>query len=415
MKKRVLTTMVAMAVTGLAAGAANAQSSVTLYGIVDAGLGYINNSSSTGAKTGGAHVFKMLNGVWAGSRFGLKGAEDLGGGTKAIFQLEEGFNSATGAQAVTNLAFNRQAYVGVTNDAYGTLTLGRQYTPYYTLLSPWSPTTWLTGAFGAHPGDIDSLDTSYRTNNAVVYTSPTLYGLTVSGMYALGGVAGSEATDSVWSLAAQYKAGPFGLGVGYQHINNTRTSSAAWNSATANGSGTGIADTSNEPAVSGINNGYKFARAQQRIGVTGGWQFTPNFDISFSYTNVQYLPGAGSGFTNEAVFNTAGAVVHWKAMPTLDLAAGYSYTRKAAADGAGSATYNQFNLSQFYSLSKRTGIYVLEAYQHASGQTLSATSSTTTGATTISVVNATANIGDGIGASTTKNQIAVGAGIIHKF
>ncbi|PMS35345.1 putative porin [Trinickia symbiotica] len=415
MKKRVLTTMVAMAVTGLAAGAAHAQSSVTLYGIVDAGLGYINNSSSTGAKTGGAHAFKMLNGVWAGSRFGLKGAEDLGGGTKAIFQLEEGFNSATGAQAVTNLAFNRQAYVGLTNDTYGTLTLGRQYTPYYTLLSPWSPTTWLTGAFGAHPGDIDSLDTSYRTNNAVVYTSPTLYGLTVSGMYALGGVAGSEATDSVWSLAAQYKAGPFGLGVGYQHINNTRTSSAAWNSATANGSGTGIADTSNEPAVSGINNGYKFARAQQRIGVTGGWQFTPNFDISFSYTNVQYLPGAGSGFTNEAVFNTAGAVVHWKAMPTLDLAAGYSYTRKAAADGAGSATYNQFNLSQFYSLSKRTGIYVLEAYQHASGQTLSATSSTTTGATTISVVNATANIGDGIGASTTKNQIAVGAGIIHKF
>jgi predicted porin len=417
MKKRVLTTMVAMAVTGLAAGAAHAQSSVTLYGIVDAGLGYINNWASTGATSGGAHVFKMINGVWAGNRFGLKGSEDLGGGTKAIFTLEQGFNIMNGTNSTAALAFHRQAWVGVTNDAYGTLTLGRQYTPYYTLLSPWSPTTWLTGAFGAHPGDIDSLDTNYRANNSVVYTSPTFAGLTVSGSYSLGGVAGSEATDSAWSLAAQYKAGPFGLGVGYQHINNTRTTTQAWNSAVANGSSTDAnptIGTSNEPAVSGINNGYKFARAQQRIGVTGGWQFTQNFDVSFSYTNVQYLPGAGSGFTNEAVFNTAGAVVHWKAMPALDLAAGYSYTRKAAADGAGSATYNQFNLSQFYSLSKRTGFYLLEAYQHASGQTLRATSTSAT-ATTISVVNATANIGDGIGASTTKNQIAVGAGIIHKF
>ena len=72
---------------------------------------------------------------------------------------------------------------------YGTFTAGRQYTSYYTLLSPYSPTTWLTGAYGAHPGDIDSLDTLYRANNSLVYTSPSMYGLTVSGSYSLGGVA----------------------------------------------------------------------------------------------------------------------------------------------------------------------------------------------------------------------------------
>lgn len=109
-----------------AAGAnAFAQSSVTLYGIVDTGFSYQSSQTSVGSTTGGRSAIKVSNGTWAGSRFGLKGSEDLGGGTKAIFQLEEGFNSATGAQAVSGLAFNRQAWVGVSNTTYGSLTAGR--------------------------------------------------------------------------------------------------------------------------------------------------------------------------------------------------------------------------------------------------------------------------------------------------
>lgn len=153
---------------GLFALGAHAQSSVTLYGIVDTGIGYQSSSTTLGSTSGGRSVVKMNNGIWAGSRFGLKGSEDLGGGTKAIFQLEQGFNSATGAQSVNGLGFSRQAWIGVTNPTYGTLTAGRQYTSYYTLLSPYSPTTWLTGAYGAHPGDLDSLDTIYRDRKSVV-------------------------------------------------------------------------------------------------------------------------------------------------------------------------------------------------------------------------------------------------------
>jgi len=126
-----------------------AQNSVTLYGIVDDSITYQSSQTSLGSNKGGRSNVKMLPGVWAGSRFGLKGAEDLGGGNKAIFQLESGFNSATGGQQFTNAMFGRQAWVGLTNPAYGTFTAGRQYTSYYTLLSPYSPTTWLTGAFGA--------------------------------------------------------------------------------------------------------------------------------------------------------------------------------------------------------------------------------------------------------------------------
>src|SRR6516225_1377670 len=120
MKRRYPEVKVALAGAAmLATIPAFAQSSVTLYGIVDTGLGYQSSSTTLGSTTGGHSAFKMINGVWAGSRFGLKGAEDLGGNTKAIFQLEEGFNSATGAQSVNGLMFNRQAFVGVTNPTYG--------------------------------------------------------------------------------------------------------------------------------------------------------------------------------------------------------------------------------------------------------------------------------------------------------
>ncbi|CAE6872821.1 hypothetical protein R69658_08246 [Paraburkholderia aspalathi] len=318
--------------------------------------------------------------------------------------MEEGFNSATGAQAVTGLAFNRQAYVGVANATYGSFTAGRQYTSYYTLLSPYSPTTWLTGAYGAHPGDIDSLDTLYRVNNSLVYTSPSMHGLTVSGSYALGGVAGRTNAGSTYSAAIQYLNGPFGIAAGYQRINNAASGGGAWdaNSTTSNAGA--------QAGVSGINNGYQTAQAQQRVAVTGGYAFSAQWDVSFSYSNVQYIPGINSKFHNEAIFNTAGAVLHFKPLTVLDLAAGYSYTRATQSNGiSSSARYQQFNLSQYYSLSKRTGLYALEAYQRAGGQTI--------GTNGTSIINATADIGDGQNSapSSSRSQFAAGVGIIHRF
>ncbi|MFL9967066.1 porin [Paraburkholderia sediminicola] len=396
---------------GLVALGAHAQSSVTLYGIVDTGIGYQNSSTTlsptSGAASarpspGGRSQVKMINGIWAGSRFGLKGAEDLGGGTKAIFQLEQGFNSATGAQSVSGLGFSRQAWVGMTNGTFGTLTAGRQYTSYYTLLSPYSPTTWLTGAYGAHPGDIDSLDTLYRANNSLVYTSPNMSGLTVSGSYSLGGNAGSFSAGQTWSVAAQYLNGPFGIAAGIQRIDNASNGGVVWNSTTSN--------NGSQPAVSAINNGFQTAAKQQRVAVTGGWAFNSQWDVSFAYSNVQYAPGVNSFFHNTAIWNTGGAVLHWKPITTLDLAAGYSYTRATESNGITSAaTYNQFNLSQYYSLSKRTGLYALEAYQRASGQTLAGNGR--------SIIDATASIGDAQNGSpaSSRSQVAVGVGIITKF
>jgi len=110
----------------LATVPALAQNSVTLYGVVDNGIGCQSSATTLGSTTGGHSAVKMVSGVWLGDRFGFKGSEDLGGFTKAIFQLEEGFSGATGAESVSGVAFSRTAYVGMTNPTYGPETAPKQ-------------------------------------------------------------------------------------------------------------------------------------------------------------------------------------------------------------------------------------------------------------------------------------------------
>lgn len=392
-------------VTAFGSASALAQSSVTLYGTVDTGLAWQSSQASLGSTGGGRANLKMSQGVWAPSKFGLKGSEDLGSGWRTLFQLESGFNSATGAQQYANAMFGRAAWVGLAQPVYGTVTLGRQYAAYYQALAPYSPTNWLTGYFGAHPGDLDGMDTIYRTNNTIEYQSPKLYGVTVSGSYSLGGVPGSPGSGATWSGALRYENGPVGAAVAFQRTGNSTPGGGAW------GAQSTMSNDGSQLGVSAVTNGYQTARAQQRFAIDGAYVFNGAWDVSFSYSNVQYLPGPHSAFTDTAIFNTGGVVLHWKASAAFDLAAGYSYTRATLANGIRSAArYQQFNLSQYYSLSKRTGLYGVEAYQRAQGQTLG-----TEGGGHI--IAATATLGDGMNGtpSSSGSQVAVGVGIVHRF
>lgn len=405
MKKLEGVKAVVAATAAIAAGSAFGQSSVTLYGIIDTGLGYQSSQTSVGSTSGGRSVVKMLNGVLYGSRIGLKGSEDLGGGNKAIFVLEQGFNSANGAQAVTGLGFSRQAYVGLANPTFGTLTAGRQYESYYTLLVPWSPATPLSGYFGAHPGDIDSLDLIYRANNTLVYTSPAMRGLKFSGSYSLGGVPGSFNAGSTWSAALQYASGPVGIAVGMERVNNSTPGGGAW------GSDSTMSNAGAEAGVSAINVGYQTAEAQQRVAVTGGYTFNSRWSVTASYSNVQYIPGINSKFLDTAIFNTAGVVLHFTPSSVWDLAAGYSYTRATQANGiTDPASYQQVSLAQYYYFSKRTSLYMMEAFQRARGMTLGPDGAG-------NIIDATASIGDGMNGapSSSRSQFAAGVGIVHKF
>ncbi len=89
------------------------QSSATLYGIVDDSIVYQSSSTSRGSTSSGRSNVKTASGIWAGSRFGLKGAEDLGGGNKAIFQLESGFDINSDGQQFTNAMFGRPRHGSV--------------------------------------------------------------------------------------------------------------------------------------------------------------------------------------------------------------------------------------------------------------------------------------------------------------
>src|SRR6516165_3537412 len=131
---------------------------------------YIHNS--------GGHSTQVLmtSGAESGSRFGLKGSEDLGGGLKAIFQIENGFNSTNGKLGQGSRMFGRQAYVGLAGNGWGTVTLGRQYDPVVDLVQPVQGDNWL-GGFFTSPGDIDNADNSVRFNNAVKWASPNWSGL----------------------------------------------------------------------------------------------------------------------------------------------------------------------------------------------------------------------------------------------
>src|SRR6516165_8748961 len=138
-------TILVLAALGAFAGVANAQSSVTLFGIVDSGITYTNNN-------GGHSSWQATESNEQGSRWGLKGAEDLGGGLKAVFQLESGFNVETGALKQGGRMFGRQAWVGLASSQYGTLTFGRQYNSLQDFVAPLQigGSTVLT-AYATHP------------------------------------------------------------------------------------------------------------------------------------------------------------------------------------------------------------------------------------------------------------------------
>ena len=345
------TIAVAVAAAALSWTPAFAQSSVTLYGAVDDALTYVNNQK------GHSNVYLRQGNLYA-SKFGLQGKEDLGGGTLAIFDLQNGFDLNTGALSSSGLMFNRQAYVGLQNARAGTLTAGRQYTPYYMFVGPLTGSSWLTGATGAHPGDIDGLDTTVRINNSLVYTSPSWGGLQASAMYAFGGIAGSTGLGQTYSGALRYLNGPITLALGYLRMDNAQRTTGFDPSSTGSF------------GVSALNTGYASANAVQHVAAAGNYTLG-NLVLGLSYSNVEYQAGGHSLFHSTAVFNTYAALASYRFTPAFDVGAGVAYTAASKANGISSAArYAQYSLKEAYHLSKRTTLYALQAYQHASGQTL---------------------------------------------
>ena len=164
MKQKLKNALFALTATGAVAVPmhAFAQSTVTLYGAIDEGLQYTSNVK-------GKSNIETTSGQDSGDRWGLKGSEDLGGGLKALFQIENGFNLNTGNLENGGRIFGRQAYVGVQSDSFGTLTVGRQYDPLVDLLGPLTANGNWAGSLLSHVYDNDNTDNSIRVSNSAKF------------------------------------------------------------------------------------------------------------------------------------------------------------------------------------------------------------------------------------------------------
>jgi general bacterial porin, GBP family len=384
--KKTLTLIVA-GIMGAFAMSAHAQSSVTLYGTLDAGMVYSNNE-------GGHSNWQQASGSVSNTYFGLRGNEDLGGGLHAIFTLESGFNLNSGQFSQTESLFNRQAYVGLQSEQYGTVTLGRQYDSMVDYLAPLSETG---GGYGnnlaAHPFDNDNLDNTFSVQNAVKYQSVNYGGFKFGGLYGFSNDAGQFSNNRAWSAGASYNNGPLSVAASYLQLNNSGSTNL--NGAVTQGNGTAeIAAMLQRTFGAGIN--YSYGPA----------------NVGFVYTHTQLDGITGVNVGGETLAGFGGTNLHldnfelngrYALTPALSLNAAYTFTNgtMTGSNGSGDPKWQTASLQGDYSLSKRTDVYLEGVFQHASGE----------------LGNLGANVAsiNTLSPSTSANQTVVAVGMRHRF
>lgn len=299
MKKSLL----ALAVLASIAGVASAQSSVTIYGVVDAGVTHERGGSA-------GNVTKLSTGVQSGNRLGFKGTEDLGAGLKANFQLENGFDLDTGAQRQGGRLFGRQAWVGLSG-AFGAVNLGRQNNPLFVSLDTIDP--FGTGLSGSstnlmNPGQV-------RVDNSVTYSSPTVSGFGATALYGAGENASGNKVNAKAGAALNYANGPV-------------VATLAWDKVNAN-----PADATSV--------------ASELVLLGGTWNFGP-VTAHAAYETEEFNGGAAGKYRD---------IMVGVSMPVGAGNIMASYIDKNDRTTAGNKGGTQIAVGYTYSLSKRTNLY----------------------------------------------------------
>lgn len=217
-------TLLAAALLAGFAGVAQAETSVTLYGIIDTGIGY-NKVKGDGWDSGSR--VGMINGVQNGSRWGLRGTEDLGDGLQAVFQLESGFSSSNGNSAQGGRLFGRQATIGLQSDSWGRLDFGRQTniaSKYFGSIDPFG-----AGFTQANIGVGLSAANTVRYDNMVMYQTPSYSGFQFGIGYSFSvddntdddDRVGFRTADNVRGITTglRYVNGPLNVALSYDQLN----------------------------------------------------------------------------------------------------------------------------------------------------------------------------------------------------
>ncbi|MGS0624809.1 porin [Ralstonia sp. VS2407] len=371
----------AAAVAALAAGGAYAQSSVTLYGVVDAGLTYANKVPN--GNGGGSSRVGLDSGGLSGSRWGLRGVEDLGGGLKGIFNLESGFNLDNGTSAQNNRLFGRNAYVGLQGQ-WGQLTLGRQQNLLYDFSLMYDPMAIATRY------SLASQDQYFagRADNSVKYVG-AFGGLSVSALYAFNRdgneQAGLSKLGREWSLGVNYAGGPLGIGAVYDQSNGVAGSATTFAAQSA------LADNK-----------------EQRATIAGTYAFGPaKLYAGYRWYKANFATVAGNGNLRS---NLYWAGLGYQATPALSLT-GTAYYQQFKNSGTGNPWL--FVVGTDYALSKRTDAYFNVAYAKNSGGSglgvMGLNASGYTGTTLTNGEQVFSNSGN------SNNQFGATVGLRHKF
>jgi predicted porin len=307
--------------------------------------------------------------------------EDLGGGVKAIFTLENGYNVGNGTLSQGGREFGRQAFVGLSSDRFGTVTFGRQYDEAVTLCVFSSACQF--AAYGAHIGDNDNVFDTFRINNAVQYKSIDYRGFQFEGLYGFSNKAGGFSDNNAYSAAAQYHNGPLSLGAAYLQVNNPNDVNNQ-NGAVVGDYGFSSPFITNPATSSGVS--------KQRMYGGGGGYVLGTVSLSLLYTNARFDYLDNSRLTLQ---NFEASLTDY-VRPDLMLGVAYIFTTGQYRPQETSPKWHQVNAGADYFLSKRTDLFLVGIYQKAAGDAQYAQIYT-------------------LSPSTTKTQVSAVIGLRHKW
>ena len=356
-------TLLAAALLAGFAGAASAQSSVTLYGVIDGGLAYSKVSRNN---LSGVSNFGLAYGQQSGNRWGLRGVEDIGGGNRITFTLENGFDLGNGTLAQGNRLFGRAAWVGIENNAWGLVRIGRQTnyaSQYVSAVDPMSlavPTS-MGRAFGA--GNTD------RMSNAIMYQTPNMSGFQAgigysfatgdTGIYTKAAGGGSSTTGYNFAtqnntrqltLGAKYASGPFYVAASYDKVygeesKGENASISSWN----------LSGSYDLKVVK-----FALAYGQTRDGVIsgsgGGGTGAALAPSSIGSGELIFAPAVG---TNSYL---VGATIPVNPVSRVMLSWTMLTPNTNMKDIYNAQNQSAYNLGYTYDLSKRTNLYGFFAY-----------------------------------------------------
>jgi predicted porin len=349
----------------------HAQSSVTLYGVVDASVRYLTNANKAGDSR-----FLMQPGGMSESRWGMTGTEDLGGGWSAFFKLENRFYSNTGQSDITMPFFN-EAQVGLGSSTYGRVVLGRQYNVMIegVVMGGYVSNPWIPSDFSFQP-EVTMTGGIWSSRQIQYHGKYRDFKLSVA--YSVGGVPGHLSYGSQYGVAAAYAPvkGPFTLGGAYKQTRDAVNGSdaKAW---TVGGSYTW--------QKTRFSVGYIVNQPDNAFGTFANGPFTPQGLAALKYSDFERRRMIMGGVTQElGPWHFAGNV--WRTLQD---------GKKQSQDGSAW----QFQLVADYDVSKRTDVYLEADYSLYKGGLV--------GAQLMGV--------NGVSYAQKGTQIGVMRGIRHKF